>query len=151
MACLKWPSFFLSFPLFSFFFWAPTSVFRLVTTTSTSFAPEQIGLTRTRLAPLCRPIWTLGISMNGHFAFEHPLLEAAKERVNTLIVSSVKWVIPTKGTGKCAFILTVSFSSPCCRVGESKREKNVRRNLILLRSGEVGQSTNWHKLHHHSA
>lgn len=97
MASLKWPFFFL---YFFFFFWAPTSVFRLVATTASSLAPEQIGLPRTRLAPLCRLIWTLGTSMNGHIAFEHPLLEAAKKRVNTLIVSSVKWVIPTKRTGK---------------------------------------------------
>lgn len=53
---------------------------------------------------------------------------------NTLIVSSVKWVIPTKGTGKSAFLLTVSFSSPCCSIGESKREKNVHRDIILLRT-----------------
>lgn len=72
--------------------------------------------------------------MNGHFAFEHPLLEAAKKRVNTLIVSSVKWVIPTKGTGKSAFLLKVSLSSPRCSVGESKRDKNVHRDLILLRT-----------------
>lgn len=69
------------FPLlFPFFvFQASVSVFRLVATAGTCFAPEQIGLLRTRLAPLCKPIWTLDIPMNGNCAFEHPLLEVAKK------------------------------------------------------------------------
>lgn len=63
-----------------------------------------------------------------------------QERVNTLIVSSAKWVIPTKGTGKSVFLLTVSFSS--CSIGESTGEKDVRGDLILLRTSEFGQLTN---------
>lgn len=56
-----------------------------------------------------------------------------QKRANTLIVSSVKWVSPTKGTGKSAFLLTVPFSSPCS-VGKSKREKNVHRDINLPRT-----------------
>lgn len=66
-----------------------------------------------------------------------------EKRANTLIVSSVKWVIATKATGKSAFLFTVSFSSPSCSVGDSKREKNVHRDKILLRTCWNHAIQNW--------